>query len=169
MHFLRITSALLICLVAVSSADGNNDFVGGRKVRVSNQKVNFFTASEICRSYGLQLLEIHNSEENKQANDLLNKYDLDVAWFDLNDLGTHDTYVWLTTGKRAVNMYWNDAAFDLQGQYQDCMSIIKIRGSSEVKNWIDRVCKEKHFFICQETVRNCECDPNPDVSAVFWK
>lgn len=166
MQYLPVTIAAVVCLVGACSAGGMRDFVGGRKVWVNNQKQNFFTASEICRSYGLQLLEIHNSEENEQANDILKKYDFDESWIDLTDLGTDDIFVWSTNGKKAVNTFWSKDSYDGKGGEQDCVSITRAFGNPS-ENWFDRECLESHVFMCQE--RKCENVPEAELSAVFWK
>lgn len=152
-----------------------NNYVGGRLVSVSNDKLNWFTASETCRSHGKELLEIKSTEENAEVYDLLRLNNLDEVWIDLTDLGTEGVYVWSTSGRRTLNTFWAKASWNGKGGEEDCVTISSTVAHPE--NWFDRKCLDTHYYICQEKDANVNSNTGIDVRSgdlpvedkVLWK
>lgn len=107
---------------------------------------NWYRAKKICSSYGRSLLEIHDGDENIEAQGLLDKYTLDNAWIGADDLEEDDQFVW-QNGKHVIHAFWAPDSWDGNGGGQDCVAIAKT--PSHPQNWYDRECDNKYPFICQ--------------------
>lgn len=137
-----------IVTIFITWTEAFSDYVGGRRVWLANDKQNWFTASDICRSHDKELLEIHSGLENEEAYALLKKYNIDEAWIGLNDLGKEDLLVWSSSGRRALNTFWAQSSYDGKGDEQDCMTISTYLGHRD--SWFDRKCTDTFKYVCQE-------------------
>lgn len=107
---------------------------------------NWYRAKTICSSYGRILLHIYNADENIEAQELLDKYNLDNAWIGADDLEEENHFVW-QNGDKVEKTFWAPDSWDRKGGSQDCVGIAK--SPKHPQNWYDRECDTKYPFICE--------------------
>lgn len=106
---LRVTLQFVIVLIVVAYSFAEESI----EVWLHPVSHNWFSAYEICRWEGRQLLAIHNEEEIKQINALSAKYKLSSSWLAATDLGHEGQFVWATTGIIVPPIYssgWSNLA-----------------------------------------------------------
>lgn len=125
------------------------DVVGNREVKYMSIPQNWFTAYEICRAYGMQLLTIHNERENEQVLALADIYKAQSAfWLGGNDLGHTGDYVWTGTGLKVVNAWWGPGQPDNpEGGKEHCLEITY---QWPEPKWNDCPCDYNRVFFCEE-------------------
>lgn len=98
------------------------DVVGNREVKYKSIPQNWFTAYEICRAHGMQLLTIGG-----------------------NDLGHTGDYVWTGTGLKVVNAWWGPGQPDNPvGGKEHCLEITY---QWPEPKWNDCPCDYNRVFI----------------------
>lgn len=149
-------SSLFFILVAtcLQITKAVQETIGDRNVVVMRHQHNWFTASEICKAQGMQLLTIRNDEENQEAITLGKKHNLTKFWFGATDLGHENEYVWTDTGLKIGYSRWMDGQPDDSGHDEDCAEI-NFKWNTEPNVWNDAGCKDKGAFICMEV----KCKP----------
>lgn len=142
---------VVTCLqITVAVWETNSETVSNRSVVVMLEKQNWYTASEICKARGMNLLTIRNDLENQQAINLGKRYNLGRFWFGATDHGHEKEYVWTDTGMRIGYSRWVDGQPDDTEHDEDCAEINYERWNTEPNVWNDLWCKRKLAYICEE-------------------
>ncbi|XP_047445392.1 macrophage mannose receptor 1-like [Mugil cephalus] len=102
-------------------------------------------AQKGCRGVGGDLVSIRNVEDQSFVISQLGYGSTDELWIGLNDKKTERLFEW---SDHSIVSYtsWEYGKPTVLGDIKDC---VLIRG--ENGNWADRVCEEKHGFICMTT------------------
>ncbi|XP_069013849.1 macrophage mannose receptor 1-like [Embiotoca jacksoni] len=102
-------------------------------------------AQVACRTEGGDLVSIHNVEDQHFIISQLGYASTDELWIGLNDRRTEGLFDWIDSS--AVNFTsWESENPTVSNNTEDCVLI-----SGEKGNWTDRVCDERHGFICMKT------------------
>uniref|UniRef100_UPI003AAC2783 macrophage mannose receptor 1-like n=1 Tax=Centroberyx gerrardi TaxID=166262 RepID=UPI003AAC2783 len=98
-----------------------------------------------CRKEGGDLASIHNVEDQSFVISQLGYGTTDELWIGLNDRKTEGLFDW---GDHSTVTFtsWEFGKPSVSTDQEDC---VLIRG--ENGNWADRVCEEKHGFICMKS------------------
>uniref|UniRef100_UPI003AAF93A9 macrophage mannose receptor 1-like n=1 Tax=Centroberyx gerrardi TaxID=166262 RepID=UPI003AAF93A9 len=106
-----------------------------------------------CRKEGGDLASIHNVEDQSFVISQLGYATSDELWIGLNDRKTEGLFDW---GDHSTVTFtsWEFGNPNVSTDQGDC---VLIRG--ENGNWADRVCEEKHGFIC---MKRCASKPSGD-------
>nr|XP_046265195.1 macrophage mannose receptor 1-like isoform X4 [Scatophagus argus] len=112
---------------------------------LNRTKKTWSDAQRECRKDGGDLVSIRNVEDQSFVISQLGYASTDELWIGLNDRKTERLFDWSdhSTVRFTSWEYGKPALFTSQ---EDC---VLIRG--ENGNWADRVCDEKHGFICMKT------------------
>lgn len=138
---------VLLGIVLVGSCH-SADMVGDREVTYYPLAQNWFTAFEICRAEGKQLLTIHNDEENGQIAAIAEKYQVRPAfWLGANDLGQEGNFVYTFSGQKVAFARFNPGQPDNANE-EDCLEI-SYRFNNGPK-WNDIPCLDKNPYFCEE-------------------
>lgn len=128
------------------------DIIGNREVIYQRVPQNFFTAYEICRSIGMQLLTITREEETDQIYELAKKYKPRPSfWLAATDLGHEGEFVWTTTGVKLTNARWYKGQPDNAGGIERCAEITY--RWNDTATWNDIPCDRKNPFFCESVWR----------------
>uniref|UniRef100_A0A3Q3W752 Mannose receptor, C type 1b n=1 Tax=Mola mola TaxID=94237 RepID=A0A3Q3W752_MOLML len=112
---------------------------------LSRYKKSWTDAQKECRKDGGDLVSIHNVEEQSFVISQLGYAPEDELWIGLNDRKTERLFDW-TDHSTVSFTSWELGCPAVFSDQEDC---VLIRG--ENGNWADRVCDEKHGFICMKT------------------
>lgn len=138
--------SFLIVLVGISHCA---NMVGDREVTYIPLAQNWFTAFEICRAEGKQLLTILSEEENDQIAVIAEKYlPLRAFWLAATDLGHEGSFVWTTSGLKVSYGKFSAGQPDNYNDKEHCLEI-----SYRVNNtpmWNDIPCGLKNPYFCEE-------------------
>ncbi|XP_054870853.1 macrophage mannose receptor 1-like isoform X2 [Amphiprion ocellaris] len=102
-------------------------------------------AQKQCRDERGDLVSIRNVEDQSFVISQLGYASTDELWIGLNDRKTEGLFDW-TDHSTVSFTSWEYGKPDVSAVIKDC---VLIRG--ENGNWADRVCEEKHGFICMKT------------------
>ncbi|KAM9349891.1 macrophage mannose receptor 1-like [Symphorus nematophorus] len=102
-------------------------------------------AQRECRKEGGDLVSIHNVEDHSFVISQLGYASTDELWIGLNDRRTERLFDWSDHSPVSFTS-WEFGKPAVTTDQEDC---VLIRG--ENGNWADRVCNEKHGFICMKT------------------
>uniref|UniRef100_A0A3B4X378 Mannose receptor, C type 1b n=1 Tax=Seriola lalandi dorsalis TaxID=1841481 RepID=A0A3B4X378_SERLL len=102
-------------------------------------------AQKACRKEGGDLVSIHNVEDQSFVISQLGYASTDELWIGLNDRKTEGLFDW--TDHCTVS--FTSWEFGKPSVFTDQENCVLIKG--ENGNWADRVCGEKHGFICMKT------------------
>ncbi|KAM9349892.1 macrophage mannose receptor 1-like [Symphorus nematophorus] len=101
-------------------------------------------AQRECRNGGGDLVSIHNVEDQSFVISQLGYTSTDELWIGLNDRKTEGLFDWIDHSTVSFTS-WEFGKPAVSTDIQDC---ILIKG--EKGNWADRVCEEKHGYICMK-------------------
>uniref|UniRef100_A0A3Q0R9F3 Mannose receptor, C type 1b n=1 Tax=Amphilophus citrinellus TaxID=61819 RepID=A0A3Q0R9F3_AMPCI len=101
-------------------------------------------AQKACRKEGGDLVSIHNVEEQSFIVSQLGYAPTDELWIGLNYRKTKKMFVWADHSDVRYTS-WGPHEPTVTSDQEDCVLI-----KGENGNWADRVCKEKHGFICMK-------------------
>ncbi|KAM6989317.1 LOW QUALITY PROTEIN: macrophage mannose receptor 1-like [Tautogolabrus adspersus] len=101
-------------------------------------------AQRDCRNRGGDLASIHSVEDQSFVISQLGFASTDELWIGLNDRKTEKLFDWVDHSTVSFTS-WEFGKPVVFTDIQDC---VLIRG--ELGNWADRVCEEKHGFICMK-------------------
>ncbi|XP_035764283.1 macrophage mannose receptor 1-like [Neolamprologus brichardi] len=102
-------------------------------------------AQKACRKEGGDLVSIRNVEDQSFIISQLGYASTDELWIGLNDRNRERLFVWSDHSPVSYTS-WDSWEPTVTSEQEDC---VLIRG--ENGNWADRVCDEKHGFICMKT------------------
>lgn len=140
--------ALLITLALFKNGECN-DHIGDREVQFQRVPQNWFTAYEICRSVGMQLLTLTTEEETDQIYKLAESFPpMSAFWVAANDLGHEGDFVWTTTGTKLTTARWYEGQPDNAGGIERCVEIAYIWNGTD-PSWNDVPCAIEIPFFCQ--------------------
>ncbi|XP_076601189.1 macrophage mannose receptor 1-like [Chaetodon auriga] len=111
-------------------------------------------AKKACRKEGGDLVSIRNVEDQSFVISQLGYASTDELWIGLNDKKTEGLFDW-TDHSTVGFTSWEFGKPAVSTVQEDC---VLVRG--ENGNWADRVCEEKHGFICMKTSAS---EPSGDV------
>lgn len=127
------------------------DLIGNREVQYQRTPQNWFTASEICRSTGMQMLTLRTEEETDQIYELAKKYKPRSSfWVAATDLGREGDFVWSTTGMKLTTARWSVNQPDNNGDQEHCVEIT-YRWNDTVPVWNDVPCNHNYPYFCEAT------------------
>ncbi|KAI9544495.1 hypothetical protein NQZ68_001368 [Dissostichus eleginoides] len=101
-------------------------------------------AQQVCRKEGGDLVSIRNVEDQSFVISQLGYASTDELWIGLNDKKTERLFDWIDHSAVTFTS-WELGKPAVFSDAEDC---VLIRG--ENGNWADRVCDEKHGFICMK-------------------
>uniref|UniRef100_A0A669B8V2 Mannose receptor, C type 1b n=1 Tax=Oreochromis niloticus TaxID=8128 RepID=A0A669B8V2_ORENI len=110
-----------------------------------NETKKWSDAQKACRKEGGDLVSIRNVEDQSFIISQLGYASTDELWIGLNDRKRERLFVWSDHSPVSYTS-WDSREPTVTSEQQDC---VLIRG--ENGNWADRVCEEKHGFICMKT------------------
>ncbi|XP_071348972.1 macrophage mannose receptor 1-like [Trachinotus anak] len=102
-------------------------------------------AQKVCRKEGGDLVSIRNVEDQSFVISQLGFASTDELWIGLNDRKTEGLFDWIDHATVSFTSW----EFGKPAVFTDQEDCVLIRG--ENGNWADRVCGEKHGFICMKT------------------
>lgn len=141
---MRILIPVLLVLVIITLVSANfTDIVGNRRVMIGTHKRNFFSARNVCRDHGMQLLTIHTMEENWQVVEILRRYTLGWTFFGLTDLAKEGEWRWHESGQLPLNTFFRQQN---GGRKENCAVLERYADI----NWDDQDCDVLQSFICEE-------------------
>ncbi|XP_039998645.1 macrophage mannose receptor 1-like [Xiphias gladius] len=117
----------------------------GHCFHLSRTQKTWSDAHKVCRKEGGDLVSIHNVEEQSFVISQLGYASTDELWIGLNDRKTERLFDWSDHSTVSFTS-WEFGKPAVFTEQEDC---VLIRG--ENGNWADRVCGEKHGFICMKT------------------
>lgn len=142
--------SVILSLILVGSSNCV-DKIGDREVRYMGIPQNWFTAYEICRAEGMQLMTIYNETENQMFIQLAESYKPNTAfWIGATDLGHEGEFVWMATGLKVTNGWWYPGQPDNSKANEHCVHITYDWGAPK---WNDVQCIYKYPFFCEEQAR----------------
>uniref|UniRef100_A0A669C0I4 Mannose receptor, C type 1b n=1 Tax=Oreochromis niloticus TaxID=8128 RepID=A0A669C0I4_ORENI len=110
-----------------------------------NETKKWSDAQKACRKEGGDLVSIRNVEDQSFIISQLGYASTDELWIGLNDRNRERLFVWSDHSPVSYTS-WDSREPTVTSEQEDC---VLIRG--ENGNWADRVCEEKHGFICMKT------------------
>uniref|UniRef100_A0A3Q2WPY2 Mannose receptor, C type 1b n=1 Tax=Haplochromis burtoni TaxID=8153 RepID=A0A3Q2WPY2_HAPBU len=110
-----------------------------------NETKKWSDAQKACRKEGGDLVTIRNVEDQSFIISQLGYASTDELWIGLNDRKRERLFVWSDHSPVSYTS-WDSREPTVTSEQEDC---VLIRG--ENGNWADRVCDEKHGFICMKT------------------
>uniref|UniRef100_A0A3P9CY12 Mannose receptor, C type 1b n=1 Tax=Maylandia zebra TaxID=106582 RepID=A0A3P9CY12_9CICH len=110
-----------------------------------NETKKWSDAQKACRKEGGDLVTIRNVEDQSFIISQLGYASTDELWIGLNDRNRERLFVWSDHSPVSYTS-WDSREPTVTSEQEDC---VLIRG--ENGNWADRVCDEKHGFICMKT------------------
>uniref|UniRef100_A0AAZ1WYV4 Mannose receptor, C type 1b n=1 Tax=Oreochromis aureus TaxID=47969 RepID=A0AAZ1WYV4_OREAU len=110
-----------------------------------NETKKWSDAQKTCRKEGGDLVSIRNVEDQSFIISQLGYASTDELWIGLNDRNRERLFVWSDHSPVSYTS-WDSREPTVTSEQEDC---VLIRG--ENGNWADRVCEEKHGFICMKT------------------
>uniref|UniRef100_A0A3B4GEM7 Macrophage mannose receptor 1-like n=1 Tax=Pundamilia nyererei TaxID=303518 RepID=A0A3B4GEM7_9CICH len=126
-----------------------------------NETKKWSDAQKACRKEGGDLVTIRNVEDQSFIISQLGYASTDELWIGLNDRNRERLFVWSDHSPVSYTS-WDSREPTVTSEQEDC---VLIRG--ENGNWADRVCDEKHGFICMKT---SDSEPSGDeVELNGWK
>uniref|UniRef100_A0A3Q2VRL7 Mannose receptor, C type 1b n=1 Tax=Haplochromis burtoni TaxID=8153 RepID=A0A3Q2VRL7_HAPBU len=126
-----------------------------------NETKKWSDAQKACRKEGGDLVTIRNVEDQSFIISQLGYASTDELWIGLNDRKRERLFVWSDHSPVSYTS-WDSREPTVTSEQEDC---VLIRG--ENGNWADRVCDEKHGFICMKT---SDSEPSGDeVELNGWK
>ncbi|XP_059200605.1 macrophage mannose receptor 1-like [Centropristis striata] len=130
---------------------------------LNRTKITWLNAQKACRRQEGDLVAISNVEDQSFVISQLGYASTDELWIGLNDRRKEGLFDWSDTSTVSFTS-WENGAPAVSTDREDC---VLIRG--ENGNWADRVCDEKHGYICMkisdsgpsgdEVERNIGCKP----------
>uniref|UniRef100_A0A3B4GFT2 Macrophage mannose receptor 1-like n=1 Tax=Pundamilia nyererei TaxID=303518 RepID=A0A3B4GFT2_9CICH len=126
-----------------------------------NETKKWSDAQKACGKEGGDLVSIRNVEDQSFIISQLGYASTDELWIGLNDRKRERLFVWSDHSPVSYTS-WDSREPTVTSEQEDC---VLIRG--ENGNWADRVCDEKHGFICMKT---SDSEPSGDeVELNGWK
>uniref|UniRef100_A0A3P9CYI8 Mannose receptor, C type 1b n=1 Tax=Maylandia zebra TaxID=106582 RepID=A0A3P9CYI8_9CICH len=126
-----------------------------------NETKKWSDAQKACGKEGGDLVSIRNVEDQSFIISQLGYASTDELWIGLNDRKRERLFVWSDHSPVSYTS-WDSQEPTVTSEQEDC---VLIRG--ENGNWADRVCDEKHGFICMKT---SDSEPSGDeVELNGWK
>ncbi|XP_039873788.1 macrophage mannose receptor 1-like isoform X1 [Simochromis diagramma] len=110
-----------------------------------NETKKWSDAQKACRKEEGDLVSIRNVEDQSFIISQLGYASTDELWIGLNDRKRERLFVWSDHSPVSYTS-WDSREPTVTSEQEDC---VLIRG--ENGNWADRVCDEKHGFICMKT------------------
>uniref|UniRef100_A0A3B4GFX8 Macrophage mannose receptor 1-like n=1 Tax=Pundamilia nyererei TaxID=303518 RepID=A0A3B4GFX8_9CICH len=110
-----------------------------------NETKKWSDAQKACGKEGGDLVSIRNVEDQSFIISQLGYASTDELWIGLNDRKRERLFVWSDHSPVSYTS-WDSREPTVTSEQEDC---VLIRG--ENGNWADRVCDEKHGFICMKT------------------
>uniref|UniRef100_A0AAX7UUH1 Mannose receptor, C type 1b n=1 Tax=Astatotilapia calliptera TaxID=8154 RepID=A0AAX7UUH1_ASTCA len=110
-----------------------------------NETKKWSDAQKACGKEGGDLVSIRNVEDQSFIISQLGYASTDELWIGLNDRKRERLFVWSDHSPVSYTS-WDSQEPTVTSEQEDC---VLIRG--ENGNWADRVCDEKHGFICMKT------------------
>lgn len=147
----KLYSSLALFLVSLLLGTVQSvDLIGDREVRYNRVPLNWFTAYEVCRSQGMQLLTINSDEDNDQIYALAEKFQPRPSfWLAGNDLGHEGDFVWATNGLKVTAARWVGNGPDNYNNLEHCIEIT-YRWNASAPVWNDVPCSTKLPFFCEQ-------------------
>lgn len=153
-HGLVVQCLFYLLLFQFTHAEGK---IGDRRVKLVPNAENWFSAFEICRRMGMQLLSVHNERENNEAQSLMRKHQIQSAWLAATDLGHEGRWNWVTSGAIVTYTNWATVNSGRRAQQPDnwrknehCLQI-ELKWTAHPKRWNDCECVAKLKFFCEDT------------------
>jgi len=75
-----------------------------------------------------------------------------IAWLGANDADTEGTWQWQTgvlSGTTIATTYWASGEPNQQGGNEDCLSLIRMAGTSATASWNDKECSDTAAYIVE--------------------
>ncbi|KAF3698792.1 Macrophage mannose receptor 1 [Channa argus] len=101
-------------------------------------------AQRQCRSEGGDLVSIRNLEDQSFVISQLGYESTDELWIGLNDKKTEGLFEWSDHSTVSFTS-WEYGKPAVSSDIQDCVVV-----TGENGNWADRICEDKHGFICMK-------------------
>lgn len=157
------TAFNLFAIATFSIFSVSADFVGNREVYFHKEPRNFFSAFEICRLYGQQLLTSQSAKENGEIRAVMEANKVDLTWLGATDLGTSRQWVWIMSGRPVTSLFWVPG--EPNNSNERCVEIT-IYGALP-NNWNDKECYNANPFFCEDVPGSRDetvfADPDPDI------
>ncbi|KAL3288921.1 hypothetical protein HHI36_003366 [Cryptolaemus montrouzieri] len=115
----------------------------------STRKANFHQAFQFCRRHGMNLLSINTESEEDVITNFLTKSKIAEVWTSGTDLAEEGKFVWLSTGQPFNFTDWAANEPDNSGSIEDCVQIVLGASHSKQYVWVDTICDELSYFICE--------------------
>ncbi|XP_052889796.1 C-type lectin 37Db-like [Anopheles moucheti] len=120
-------------------------------------KLNWYKATEFCRSRGMFLMSIRNTAEREAVINFLEStgypktHDKFMLWMSANDLGEEGEFHWASTGERVNYSNWSDKEPNDYKSGEDCVVLAywKKGGSKHHYKFNDTPCTRDYQFICE--------------------
>ncbi|KAK5860193.1 hypothetical protein PBY51_021688 [Eleginops maclovinus] len=116
----------------------------GHCFHLNREQKTWSDAQKACRQEGGDLVSIRNVEDQSFVISQLGYASNDELWIGLNDKKTERLFDWIDHSDVTFTS-WESGRPAVLSDPEDC---VLIRG--ENGNWADRVCDEKHGFICMK-------------------
>lgn len=139
MTFPGKTQLVAIFLLLISSAVAIK--IGQKNILLVSEKLNWFTAQELCQSRGMELLALNNSNDNCELNKIMEENNFEEIWIGANNLGFRDNFMWSSTGKFVAQASWYGGNPDNFMGMENCVEVNKL-------GWNDANCMLERKSIC---------------------
>lgn len=107
---------------------------------------NWYTALEICQAHQMQLVTLDRFQDNKDLEELREKYGPVRFWIGATDLGEDFKFVWASTGRIVDSSNWRPFEPDNYLGLESCVEVSK-------DGWNDSNCQNVFPFFCQKRER----------------
>lgn len=135
----------VICLLSLAKCE---EEVGDRTVKVFPHAVNFHTALENCKYLDMELLVIHNVEEEEEAIALARKNNLTAIWLAESGIFYEPKFV---SGERLTYTNWTPDEPDNAKWNEICALLL---ASEELPSgWKDITCDSLNAYFCVKIKR----------------
>ncbi|XP_055597029.1 perlucin-like [Uranotaenia lowii] len=123
---------------------------------MAEKGMNWFKASEYCRSIGMRLITINSQEENEELAGFVkqtNKFEADGCsfWLGGSDLGEEGCYTWSGTGRKVTFANWSPGEPNNMNNAEHCLQLVYIPRFNQSWTWNDIECHKTMYFVCEDT------------------
>lgn len=131
---------LFLILLVTASVHGAIRF-GERWATFVTEPQNWYSAFEVCQSYGMQLLTLKTENENDILREYLKDYKTKSVWVAATDIGQEGSWVWATTGLQVTSSRWRSPPDNYMGM-ENCAQVT-------MSGWNDCYCSNELPFFCE--------------------
>lgn len=126
--------------------------IGGREVKVLEQKTNWNRALQLCNEHNMEMLTINNQQEEDQLTAIIMEYNVGKVWLGANKLA-QNSFSWVTNGRTLNYTGWGEGEPNNVGN-EDCV----MRGPGS-NTWNDVTCGNTgNAVVCSHRELQAQCD-----------